>query len=74
MSPEQGLAGRDGEDARQNLRREPALVHQQRAVHAGPAQVGRVLGQVHVPQPLHHPAANKFVTYTVIETFERKQY
>ena len=72
MSPEQGLAGRDGEDARQDLRREPALVHQQRAVHARPAQVGRVLGQVHVPQPLHHPAANKFVT--VIETFERKQY
>ncbi len=48
MAAEQGLAARYGEDGGEELGVELGLQHDQRPVHPGPAQVGRVLGQVHL--------------------------
>ncbi len=48
MAAEEGLAARDGEDGGEQLGVELGLQHDQRPVHTGPAQVGRVLGQVHL--------------------------
>ena len=55
MSPKQRFAGRDGEESREEVGREPRLKDDERAVNAGPAKVGRVLGQVGGSEPLHHP-------------------
>ncbi len=48
MAAEQGLAARYGEDGGEELGVELGLQHDQRPVHPGPAQVGRVLSQVHL--------------------------
>ena len=54
VAAEQRLAAGDGEQRGQQLAVELGLEHDEAAVHARAAQVGRVLGQVHLPQPLHH--------------------
>ena len=46
MSPKQSFAGRDGEQRGEEVCGEPRLEDDERAVHAGAAEVGRVLGQV----------------------------
>ncbi len=48
MAAEEGLAARYGEDGGEQLGVELGLQHHQRPVHPGPAQVGRVLSQVHL--------------------------
>jgi hypothetical protein len=48
MAAEEGLAARNGEDGGEELGVELGLQHDQRPVNPGPAQVGRVLGQVHL--------------------------
>ena len=54
VAAQQRLAAGDGQQRRQQLAVELGLEHDEAAVHARAAQVGRVLGQVHLAQPLHH--------------------
>ena len=53
VPPQQGLVRRDREEGGEELGGEAGLVDEEAAVHAGAPQVGGVLGQVDVPQPLH---------------------
>ncbi len=52
MAAEEGLAARNGEDGGEQLGVELGLQHHQRPVHPRPAQVGRVLGQVHLTKQM----------------------
>ena len=53
VAPEQSLVSRDGEERGEELSGEAGLIDEQAAVHPGSPEVGCVLGEVDVPQPLH---------------------
>ena len=53
VPPEQGLVGRDGEEGGEEFGGEAGLEDEEAAVHPGAPQIGGVLGEVDVPQPLH---------------------